>query len=256
MEHSTAVAVLASREIAPLSSRELEQRVQQIQQVMHAVMKLNVHYGKIPGTDKPSLWRPGAEILALTFHLSGAGEVEILREDGEIGYRVKTPLYDSHGRLIAVGWGECWTSEEKFAWRAALCQEHDISEVALYRLKREDETFLAAVHEFTEEMHQQVGYFLGRHVETGLQTLRDLLDLDIKNFSEETGPNGGKVVTRRIDPKMVSERRLAADALLNHWQRLSEHRQAQYNWERVNFGPSADDFGHEGEEDEDEEDAA
>lgn len=107
----------------PMSVKELTNRIQQIQQVMNAVMKPGVHYGKISGTQKNSLWRPGAEILAVTFKLSPQPQVELLQEDGNVGYRVATPTYDHAGNLLTIGWGECWTTEEKFAWRAAVCPE-------------------------------------------------------------------------------------------------------------------------------------
>jgi len=124
---------------------------------------------------------------------------------------------------------------------AAICQEHGISEAALYRLKREDKAFLDAVQELTKEARAHLSRLLEQHVGAALQVLKNTLDLNVNNFTEETGPNGGKVVTRRIDPKLVSERRLAADCLLSHWQRLSERHQTQRNWEQLNFGTNDED---------------
>jgi len=109
--------------LQPMSVKDLVTRIQQIQQIMNAVMKPMIHYGVIPGTQKPSLWRPGGEILAVTFKLSLRPQIELLVEGGEVGYRVATPTYDAHENLLTIGWGECWTNEEKFAWRAAVCPE-------------------------------------------------------------------------------------------------------------------------------------
>ncbi len=44
--------------------------VQKIQQIMRAAMRKDEHCGVIPGTDKPSLLKPSAEKLCLTFRLA------------------------------------------------------------------------------------------------------------------------------------------------------------------------------------------
>src|SRR3990167_9089042 len=57
-------------ENSPLTALEISAGVQRIQEVMAAVMQDKVHYGTIPGCgDKPTLLKPGAEKLALTFRL-------------------------------------------------------------------------------------------------------------------------------------------------------------------------------------------
>ena len=120
---ATELQVTDHSELAPLSTDKLKQRVQQIQHVMRELMINDVHYGIIPGTDKPSLWRAGAELLGLTFRLSGVPEVKFIGSDGEVAYQVITKLYDIAGNLVAVGVGECSSDEAKFAWREAICEE-------------------------------------------------------------------------------------------------------------------------------------
>lgn len=56
--------------VAPMTAHEMRARVNLVQNVMREVMQDETHYGVIPGTDKPSLWKPGAEVLCLTFRLS------------------------------------------------------------------------------------------------------------------------------------------------------------------------------------------
>ena len=55
---------------APLPTQAVIQHVAAIQDIMRKVMKDGEHYGKIPGCgDKPTLLKPGAEKLAMTFRL-------------------------------------------------------------------------------------------------------------------------------------------------------------------------------------------
>ena len=45
---------------AELSIEEVKNQVQKIQQLMKSVMREGEHYGVIPGTNKPSLYKAGA----------------------------------------------------------------------------------------------------------------------------------------------------------------------------------------------------
>ena len=56
----------------PLTTRELETRLARIQDVMRTVMQKDVDYGVIPGTQKPTLFKPGAEKLIVTFKLAAS----------------------------------------------------------------------------------------------------------------------------------------------------------------------------------------
>jgi transposase-like protein len=124
---------------------------------------------------------------------------------------------------------------------AEVCRLHNISESAFYRLRREDECYQAAEQEYAEEARASISRTLEAVVERAINTLSETLGMDAHNFVETEGRNGGRVVTRRIDVKLLQEKRLAADCLLSHWQRLSEHRQTQRNWERLNLSLIPDD---------------
>src|SRR5688572_17605779 len=90
-------------------------RVQKIRQVMEAVMKEGTHYGIVPGAKKPSLWKPGAEILLVTFQIGTTLQVEDLSTGDEIRYRVKvTGLSQTTGLALGEGMGEASTNEEKY----------------------------------------------------------------------------------------------------------------------------------------------
>lgn len=106
-----------------LTAADIRAQVNLMQDVMAEVMRDGVHYGRIPGTKEKSLWKPGAEKLMATFRLAGDPEVDDLSSDGEIHYRVKVRLHTVSGAFIGAGIGECSSREEKYAWRAAVCEE-------------------------------------------------------------------------------------------------------------------------------------
>jgi hypothetical protein len=102
-------------------------QVKAIQEVLHGVMKKDVHYGVIPGTQKPTLYKAGAEMLLTTFRISVDPEIEDLSTDDAIRYRVKArgianaeiKMGGVIGHVVGAGVGECSTDEEKYRWRAA-----------------------------------------------------------------------------------------------------------------------------------------
>jgi hypothetical protein len=53
-----------------LNAEEIVARTKKILEIKEKVMRENVHYGVIPGCRKPSLWKPGAEILCQGFRLA------------------------------------------------------------------------------------------------------------------------------------------------------------------------------------------
>ena len=103
-----------------LTAADVRAQVNLMRDVMDEVMQEGVHYGKIPGTNGKSLWKPGAEKLMATFRLAGDPLVEDLSRDGEIHYRVKVNLTTAAGMFVGAGIGECSSSEEKYAWRGAV----------------------------------------------------------------------------------------------------------------------------------------
>lgn len=108
----------------PLTAKEIRAQVNLIQEVMKAVMKRDTHYGTIPGCKKPSLWKPGAEVLLTTFKISVEPTVEDLSTFDEARYRVTVSgIYRNDGAFVGRGIGECSSNEEKYKWRKAVCDQ-------------------------------------------------------------------------------------------------------------------------------------
>jgi hypothetical protein len=106
-----------------LTAADVRAQVNLMQDVMAEVMKDGTHYGKIPGTNGKSLYKAGAEKLMATFKLAAKPRVEDLSQDGEIHYRVFVALETPSGVFVGEGLGECSSREDKYAWRAAVCDE-------------------------------------------------------------------------------------------------------------------------------------
>jgi hypothetical protein len=96
-----------------------------VQEVMRAVMKPDVHYGKIPGAgDKPTLFKAGAEVLCMVFRIADSYQVEDLSTADSIRYRVNCiGTHQASGIVMGAGLGEASSNEEKYKWRKAVCRE-------------------------------------------------------------------------------------------------------------------------------------
>lgn len=103
---------------------ELQARAKKIRQAMKSVMKPKVHYGVIPGTGKPTLYKPGSETLLAMFNIAAEPVIEDLSTSDEVRYRVVVKgVHTPTGAVVGYGVGECSTNEEKYKWRNAVCDE-------------------------------------------------------------------------------------------------------------------------------------
>lgn len=107
-----------------MSVDEMRDRINNVQKVMQAVMKDGTHFGTIPGTKKPTLYKAGSEVLLTTFHIGLRLEIEDLSNNDETRYRVKAiGFHQPTSSTVGEGIGECSTNEEKYKWRTAVCSE-------------------------------------------------------------------------------------------------------------------------------------
>lgn len=88
--------------LPPFGVNEIRKRTHAVQEVMRGVMKEGTHYGTIPGTPKPSLWKAGAEVLCMTFRLAPMLESRVTVDDAEGEWS-----YSSHRRDGTPVMGTC-----------------------------------------------------------------------------------------------------------------------------------------------------
>ena len=120
-----------------LSASEVVQHAMVVQEVMRAVMKEGMHFGKIPGTDKPTLLQPGADVLCMTFRIAPEFSIEDLSTADVVRYRVTCRgVHQLSGVTLGSCVGEASSGEEKYKWRRAVNdKEFDATPPALRRIK-------------------------------------------------------------------------------------------------------------------------
>lgn len=116
----TVVQTHAVAQFGEMSVQAIVDRKRKIVEVMQAVMREGEHYGKIPGCgDKPTLFKAGAEVLAMTFGLAPSFKIDrIDLPNGHREYQVVCTLtHIGSGCSVGEGVGCGTTMESKHRWR-------------------------------------------------------------------------------------------------------------------------------------------
>jgi hypothetical protein len=92
-------------------------QVEAVQELQKRMLRPDIDFGQIPGTPKPTLFKPGAEKLLAHFKLSIA-DARVEKEDlgdGHVDYVVQLPVVNrATGEVVGVGVGSCSTRERKY----------------------------------------------------------------------------------------------------------------------------------------------
>ena len=112
-------------EIMPVAA--IQQNIARVQLLKKEVMREGVDFGIIPGTPKPSLYKPGAEITNLMFGVSVDPDPTAIREEeglDELGvpfYQVTVRMvFRTRGQtFLGASYGSASSLEEKYKWRRA-----------------------------------------------------------------------------------------------------------------------------------------
>ena len=100
---------------------ELKSKINMVQQFVQSVMKVDLDYGTIPGTDNRSLFQPGADKLNALYGfarlIKDKDEVKNF-ETGHYDVTVKVQLvHRASGAVVGEGEGSCSTRESKYRYR-------------------------------------------------------------------------------------------------------------------------------------------
>lgn len=119
---SQAVEVYQGRR--PLTITEIKNQVSKLREVLKQVLVDKVDYGVIPGTQKPSLLKPGSEKILAVFRIACMPIATDLSTEDVIRYRVEARgISIETGAYLGSGIGECSSDEEKYKWRKAVCED-------------------------------------------------------------------------------------------------------------------------------------
>lgn len=91
-------------------------KIAQMQAVVQKTLKNGQDYGEVPGTNKPTLLKPGGEKICMLFGLNP--EYDFLQTTEEydkefFSYNIKCTLY-RNGQAVAQGVGSCNSKEKKY----------------------------------------------------------------------------------------------------------------------------------------------
>jgi hypothetical protein len=111
-----------------ISVAQVQARRSAITELMRSAMRVDIDFGQITGTPKPTLYKPGAEKVCSLFQLAPRVHVIDLSTPDSIRYQVRVELYSSSGVFCGEGIGAASSAETKYQWRAAVCdQEFDVT---------------------------------------------------------------------------------------------------------------------------------
>lgn len=186
---------------------EAKERVRQLQEFITSAMIRDVDYGVIPGTPKPTLYKPGAEKLCEIYGLAPHFDVVNRVEDWDEGffhYETKCRLVSLRsGAVVAEGLGSCNSRERRF-------RNQDV---------------YTAVNTFLKmsKKRSHVDATLSATRSSGLftQDLEDLGDPRGSRFLSRVGP-------RRPNPGTAPAKRgISRQDLIDGWTRLVERGRAR-----------------------------
>lgn len=127
-----------------MSVQDAVERYGQLVQFVSTLLKVDIDYGQIPGTNKPTLLKPGAEKLLTFFGLSKRFTV-LEKVEEWIGlehggpffyYMYRCALYNGE-QLIAESDGSCNSHESKYRWRKAERECPSCGKAAIIKGKEE-----------------------------------------------------------------------------------------------------------------------
>lgn len=130
----TPIAVIPS-----VGAGDLVNRLEVIKTAAQDAMTQDVDYGKVPGTDKDCLFKPGAEKLSVLFQLDV--QIDNQKEWGPGDHLTvvskATAFHAPSGTRLGYGEGICSTREKKYAYRAAKRKCPNCGEEAVIKGKKE-----------------------------------------------------------------------------------------------------------------------
>jgi len=162
-----------------ISLEEANRRVRMLQQYVREHMHEGEDYGVIPGSTKPTLFKPGAEKLNAIFGLAPTMEVTNRLEDwdhGFVSYEVKVTLINKRtGNVEAEGVGACNSAEKRYRTQDAANIANTILKISKKR----------ALIDATLSATRASGLFT-----------QDLEDLDLEQMNRDQRPANDNSGTR------------------------------------------------------------
>lgn len=144
-------------------------KIGQFQMVVQNTLKENHDYGIIPGTNKPTLLKPGAEKIQMLFGVTSEYEVTERIQDydkGFFAFTVRCTIF-KNGMKITEGVGHCNTREKKYVNQDPYTLANTCLKMAKKRAQIDATLTIASLSEvFTQDMEDLQGYLQTEQIET------------------------------------------------------------------------------------------
>lgn len=166
------------------------QKISRFQQIVQKTLKRGHDYGVIPGTDKPTLLKPGAEKILMLMGLSSEYHITERIQDYEEGFfafTVRCELY-KNGTKITEGVGHCNTKEKKYKNQDPYTLANTCLKMAKKRAQIDATLTVASLSEvFTQDIEDMTEFIQTEKTETMTPT-------DAANTVIKFGKHKGKTI--------------------------------------------------------------
>jgi hypothetical protein len=107
--------------ISQASIQRTQQQLALLEELVHSVLKPDQDFGIIPGTDRPTLLKPGAANIIAAFNCHSEPHVDIETidpDDGFVNYTAHVDVVSNlTGKVVSRGFGSCNSYEKKYRYR-------------------------------------------------------------------------------------------------------------------------------------------
>jgi hypothetical protein len=116
-------------------------QIERMEKLQLKIMTLDIDYGAVPGTDKKTLFQPGAQKLNQFAGFTPDYTVDRVQGDGVnepiLSYNVRCRLIDRSGAIVGEGWGAASTWEKKHRYRYNDRSCPECGKAAIFKSKHE-----------------------------------------------------------------------------------------------------------------------
>ena len=191
----------------------LQQQTENLDKLYRSLMKKETDYGVVPGTNKPTLYKPGAELLRLWGRYGVDFILRATQEDyakGIFAYDCLCFVSNEDGVRIGTGVGSCNSMETKYRWRwvwenqlpKGIAKEGLVSKQTerghtQYRIDIENPADLVNTY---QKMAKKRAFIDGMLTVTGASRIftQDIEDIgDGQGDGQKEGVNGGHKATEK-----------------------------------------------------------
>src|ERR671914_363935 len=107
--------------ISQASIHHTQQQLALLEELVHLVLKPDQDFGIIPGTDRPTLLKPGAANIIAAFNCHSEPHIDIETidpDDSFVSYTAHVDVVSNlTGKVVSRGFGSCNSYEKKYRYR-------------------------------------------------------------------------------------------------------------------------------------------